>query len=540
MDNPCLAPSPLPPSVNLPRLCVSALSGGGGKTLLSLGLARALTGMGLAVKPFKKGPDYIDAAWLSLAAQCPATNLDPYFLPPPRLRALFAQALRTAAAARAAQHRGADGAALPLGLVEGNRGLFDGLDAAGSCSTAELARILACPILISLDCTKMTRTAAALVQGMLHFEPGLSFCGVVLNQLGSSRHESAVRRALEQYTDLPVLGALPRLPENPLPERHMGIACRGETLAEDAGRILDSLADLARAHLDLAAVLAAARAAPPLTAEGPFWPAQEAEAAACLHVARPQSEGSALTGATATAAQTSRPAAAAAASGPRIGYVRDAALWFYYQENLEALCRAGAELICLSLLDPGAPWPELDGLYLGGGFPEDSAPELSRSPHLAALRGLANAGAPVYAECGGFMLLARGLERGGRFWPMSGVFPVTACFCPKPQGLGYVRGRVAQKTPYFPQGLEVRGHEFHYSRCQWGGEAPLCALDLERGTGMGRIDGQFRDALVYKRVWAGYTHIFAPALPCWAPNFVEAARRFGRERAAAQEESRGE
>ncbi|WP_165064705.1 cobyrinate a,c-diamide synthase [Desulfovibrio sp. ZJ200] len=538
MDNPCCAPSPLPASVNVPRLCVSALSGGGGKTLLSLGLARALAGMGVAVKPFKKGPDYIDAAWLSLAAQCPATNLDPYFLPPPRLRALFAHAVSAVAPARAARQTGADGAALPLALVEGNRGLFDGLDAAGSCSTAELARILACPILLSLDCTKMTRTAAALVQGMLHFEPGLSFCGVVLNQLGSSRHESAVRRALEQYTDLPVLGAVPRLPENPLPERHMGIACRGETLAEDAGRILDSLADLARAHVDLAAVLAAARAAPPLPVEGPFWPGQEAGAVASLQVARPHNESSALTSAAATAAQTSRHAVAAATAGPRIGYVRDAALWFYYQENLEALSRAGAELLCLSLLDHGAPWPELDGLYLGGGFPEDSAPELSRSRHLTALRGLANAGAPVYAECGGFMLLAQGIEREGRLWPMSGVFPVTACFCPKPQGLGYVRGRVARENPYFPQGLEVRGHEFHYSRCHWSGEAPLCALDLERGKGMGQMAGRCRDALIHKRVWAGYTHIFAPATPCWAHNFVLAARRFREEQAAARGGSR--
>lgn len=526
MDTPCLAASPLPVPATLPRLCVSALSGGGGKTLLSLGLARAFTGMGAAVKPFKKGPDYIDAAWLSLAAGCPATNLDPYFLPPPRLRALFAHAMSTAAAAQPGRQGRAGGFAAALGLVEGNRGLFDGLDVAGSCSTAELARILACPILISLDCTKMTRTAAALVRGMLDFEPGLSFCGVVLNQVGSSRHESVLRQALEQYTDLPVLGALPRLAENPLPERHMGIACRGEALAEDAGRVLDSLADLARAHLDLAAVLAAARAAPPLTVEGPFWPAQEARAA--TEVTSPQSG-------------SSEPARAAAAgkSGPRIGYVRDAALWFYYQENLEALSRAGAELIRLSLLDDeGAPWPELDGLYLGGGFPEDSAPELSRSPHLAVLSGLAKAGAPVYAECGGFMLLARGIEREGKFWPMCGVFPVTACFCPKPQGLGYVRGSVARENPYFPRGLELRGHEFHYSRCRWSGEAPLCALDLERGKGMGHIAGRFRDGLTYKRVWAGYTHIFAPAMPCWATNFVGAARRFREERAAAGEVSR--
>lgn len=188
----------------------------------------------------------------------------------------------------------------------------------------------------------MTRTAAALVQGLLNFEPGLSFCGVVLNKLGSSRHEGVVRRALEEYTDLPVLGALPRLSENPLPERHMGIACRGEALAEDAERILDHLGELARRHVDLAAVLAAAGAAPPLSLEEAFRPAEAARAEAFAGVVRPAAAGTELAVGTATAAPELRRAAAAAGqSGPRIGYVRDATLWFYYQENLEALSRAG-------------------------------------------------------------------------------------------------------------------------------------------------------------------------------------------------------
>lgn len=519
-------------AVSLPRLCVTSLSGGGGKTLLSLGLARALADMGLTVKPFKKGPDYIDAAWLALAAGRPATNLDPFFLPPARLRALFAHAMA--------------GTGAGLGLLEGNRGLFDGLDVAGSCSTAELARVLSCPVLLSVDCTKMTRTAAALVQGLVNFEPGLVFGGVVLNQVGSVRHESLLRRALEEYTDLPVLGALPRLQSNPLPERHMGIASHGDGLAADAQAVLDRLALLAREHVDLEAVLAVARTALLLHVEGPFWPeaAGEAEAEEAVTLVEPAKSAQPIQAHGLSALSRSDRAAAR----PRIGYVRDAALWFYYEENLEALVRAGAELVRLSLLD-SVTWPELDGLYLGGGFPEDVAPELSGSPHLSLLARRAGEGMPMYAECGGFMLLSRGIERQGRLWPMCGVFPVTARFCRKPQGLGYVRGTVVRENPYFPQGLELRGHEFHYSRCQWPKGAPASTADtaadseaawvpehvlaLERGQGM----GNGCDALIRGRIWASYTHIFAPATPCWARNFVAVSRLFQRERTAAPEVS---
>lgn len=235
----------------------------------------------------------------------------------------------------------------------------------------------------------MTRTAAALVQGLLNFEPGLSFCGVVLNKLGSSRHEGVVRRALEEYTDLPVLGALPRLSENPLPERHMGIACRGEALAEDAERILDHLGELARRHVDLAAVLAAAGAAPPLSLEEAFRPAEAARAEAFAESSdlRPQAlnwrsaRQQPRRNCVAPPRQPDNPDRASAMCATRRS-------GFIIRKIWRPFPGAGAELIRLSLLDKaGGPWPELDGLYLGGGFPEDSAPELSRSPHLAELAG---------------------------------------------------------------------------------------------------------------------------------------------------------
>ena len=186
--------------LRMPRLCVSALSGGGGKTLLSLGLTHALAARGHAVKAFKKGPDYIDAAWLAMASGRPATNLDPYMLGADQLKALFVHAMYKTQAQT--------GCPEVLGVIEGNRGLFDGMDVAGSCSTAELARMLACPIILSINCTKMTRTTAALVHGMTTFEPGLQFAGVVLNQVGTARHEDLLRKVIEEYTDVRVLGGI--------------------------------------------------------------------------------------------------------------------------------------------------------------------------------------------------------------------------------------------------------------------------------------------------------------------------------------------
>lgn len=458
--------------MRIPRLLVSALRGGAGKTLLSLGLARALTRQGYKVKPCKKGPDYIDAAWLARAAHCACTNLDPFFLNAEELRALLAHVWQPHHA---------------LALIEGNRGLFDGRDVHGSCSSAELARILDAPVLLSLDITKMTRTSAAVVAGLASFEPDVRLAGVVLNQAASSRHETIVRRSLETYTDIPVLGALPRLTGNPLPERHMGLVDVGEHPATEA--LLDRLADTVTAHTDLPRIRAVADAAPALNTPPAFWPA---------------------------------PCEASSVPPVRIGYVRDAALWFYYAENFEALRRAGAELVELSLLDP-RPWPEdLAGLYLGGGFPEEWVEQLSGSPHLAHIRALSEAGLPIYAECGGFMLLSTAIVREQRVWPMSGVFPVRAHFYPRPQGLGYVEARVTRPTPFHPQGSLLRGHEFHYSRCEADENIDaLCSLRLESGVGM----GQGQDGLLLRNTFAAYTHLYAPSTPHWAPHFVALARR---------------
>ncbi|MGE4506517.1 MAG: cobyrinate a,c-diamide synthase [Desulfovibrionaceae bacterium] len=463
-----------------PRMLLAGLCGGAGKTIVSLALVRALAEAGHRVKPFKKGPDYIDANWLSLAARAPATNLDPCFLGRERLRALYAE--KTAC--------GPGGKPFDLAIIEGNRGLFDGKDVHGSCSTAELARQLEAPVVLIIDCTKMTRTVAAVVAGCAAFEQGVNLAGVVLNRTAGKRHRAILRSAIETYTDAKVLGVLPKIARNPVPERHMGLVSDQEY--DQQADALEELGRIGREHLDLEGLLATARSAPELgVAELDLWPPDQL-------LGKNQDDQ----------------------DRPVIGYVHDAALWFYYPENLEALERAGARLVRLSLLD-SAPWPEIHGLYLGGGFPETLAARLEANKGIREhVRSLAASGLPIYAECGGFMYLCRELEYEGRKHAMAGVFDLATGFCPRPQGLGYTEASVVRANPFYPVGARILGHEFHYSHCVAPGSAQvdLC-LQMERGAGM--LQGM--DGVVQGSVMASYNHIFALAVPEWAPGFVRSA-----------------
>lgn len=475
---------------NRPRLVLAGLSGGAGKTIVTLGVCRALARQGLTVHPFKKGPDYIDASWLGLAAGREASNLDPFLMPPGQVRGLFHE-----------KSAGGD-----ISVIEGNRGLFDGKDLAGSCSTAELARRLDAPVVLVLDATKMTRTAAAIVAGCAAFEPGLHLAGVVCNRTAGERHRAILRQTIEHYTDVPVLGMLPKMPENPIPERHMGLLSNREYDGHAA--ILDTVADFVAEGVDLDRLAALARSAPdmapPVGDERPCWPVPDA--------------------------------GRKGGRRPRIGVVRDAALWFYYPENLEALTRAGAELVTVSLFD-AAPWPVLDGLYLGGGFPETLAAALADNAAVRErVRGFSTAGMPIYAECGGFMYLCRELRVGDAVYPMAGVFPLATTLCPRPQGLGYCRAVVRRENPFHPVGFELPGHEFHYSRCLASLDdvpAPdpgAFCLDMQRGSGMLHgLDGILHDA-----TFAAYTHIHALGAPHFATNFVAAAAAFAGHRTSRQ------
>ncbi|OEU69483.1 MAG: cobyrinic acid a,c-diamide synthase [Desulfovibrio sp. S3730MH75] len=462
--------------MNFPRLVLAGLNGGTGKTIVTLGLCRAFKNLGKTVKPFKKGPDYIDAKWLGLASGHFTTNLDPFLMSVDKLKGLFLE----------------KGQGFDISIVEGNRGLFDGKDVAGTCSTAELARIINAPVVLAIDCTKMTRTVAAIVAGCKAFEDGFNLAGVILNRTAGERHRNILQKSIETYTDVPVLGMLPKLSENPIPERHMGLVSNTEYGPQDES--LNILGKMAQECIDLDKIFDIASGSGDIPQnDEPLWSGIEL----------------------------------VSDKKPVIGVVRDEALWFYYEENLEALTKAGAQIEEVSLISSD-PWPEIDGLYLGGGFPETLAAELSankgRRDHV---RKLADGGLPIYAECGGFMYLGDDVEYEGCKYPMAGVLPLSTCLCPKPQGLGYTSGKIVKENIFFPVGTEIVGHEFHYSLCLSStGSNPEYALDLSRGKGM--ADGF--DGMIKDNVYAGYNHIHALGASCWAGNFVKAAGKFQKER----------
>ncbi len=454
----------------LPRIVVAGLAGDTGKSLVTVGLARAFTRRGRRVAAFKNGPDFIDAAWLGAAARVPGRNLDTYLMPAATLISSVRRAARSA----------------DLAVVEGKRGLFDGADLAGSHSTAELAKLLGAPVVLVVNAAKVTRTVAALVVGCKAFDPALTLAGVVLNRVRAGRQEGLIRRALAAHAGVPVLGAIPPLEGQPLPSRHLGLVCAAEHPAREAA--LEALADAAEQYVDLEAVEGVA------------------------------SEAAAMPGALAP-----EPPRAEAAR-VRIGVLRDAAFSFYYPENLEALEAAGAELVPISPL-ADRELPSIDALYAGGGFPEEHAEALAgNEPMRRALAAAVEGGLPTWAECGGLMYLSRALRRGGREYPMVGALPVVVEHTPRPQGHGYTAATVDRSNPFFPVGTRLLGHEFHYSRVA-GSFAGGTALAVERGAGLGRG----RDGLTVGNVVATYMHLHALGTAGWACGLVQAAlaRRSG-------------
>ncbi len=463
-------------SRSCPRLLLTALRGGAGKTTLTLGLLAAWQAQGKNVVPFKKGPDYIDPAWHSLAAGSPSHNLDPFLMEGEQIVALVSRHAQAADAL----------------LIEGNRGLFDGLDAQGTYSTAELAKLLTVPVVLVVDCTMTTRTAAALVLGCQHFDPQVNLAGVILNQVARPRHEDILRKSIEHYCQVPVLGAVPRLKCAVFPERHMGLVPPPEHRA--AVRAVAAAQELAERYLDLPGLWQAASCAPPLPqASRPLYPETEVQPRV------------------------------------RVGILRDAAFQFYYPENLEALEQAGARLQFLNALADQELPPDLDALYIGGGFPETSAAALARNDAFrVSLLKAAENGLPIYAECGGLMYLGQAIQTlQGESHPMVGLLPYEFVMGKSPQGHGYTVLEVDQDNPYFPRGTRLRGHEFHYSRLQPepGPDANL-VFHMTRGAG---ICGH-RDGFVYKNVLATYTHLHALGAPDWAPALVRQAREHQRRR----------
>jgi len=468
------------------RLFISAAHKSSGKTTLCIGLAAALRARGEIVQPFKKGPDYIDPLWLGLAAGRPCYNLDPYLSGADELRAEFAQRMQGAT----------------LGLVEGNKGLYDGLALDGSNSNAALAAMLGAPVVLVIDARGMTRGIAPLILGFQAFDPSIRIAGVILNQLGGARHEAKLRAVIAHYTGVPVLGAVQTNEQLTIVERHLGLVPSNE--AQAARARVEEIAARIAAQVDLEALLGVARSAPVLAAGRPRESGDPVN---------PLTNGARL----------------------RVGIARDAAFGFYYPGDLEALRAAGAELVFFDALRDRR-LPDVDALFIGGGFPETHMDALAANRALLSdLRHAIEAGVPAYAECGGLMVLARSIEWNGRRAEMAGVIPADIVMHARPVGRGYVQLRETGRGPWpaRPAGAPalIRAHEFHYSSVENLAPGLAFAYEVDRGYG---IDGR-RDGIVYKNLVASYAHLRDVAEHRWARRFVDFARRCAAKRTATAE-----
>jgi cobyrinic acid a,c-diamide synthase len=447
---------------------VAGLAGDTGKSLVALGLLGAYRAKELRAAPFKKGPDFIDAAWLGVAAGMPGRNLDTFMMPQAAILASLAACADKA----------------DIAIIEGNRGLFDGLDALGSHSTAQLAKLTNTPVILVLDVTKMTRTTAALVVGCQAMDPELSIAGIILNRVGTSRQEKVIREAIANHSSIPVLGAIPKLKNQRLPSRHLGLVTAVER--ESSLQVVEVLAEEVGRHVDLDGLM------------------EKAQSAAPLEIVQLQ------------ATQDSK---TAKAEKIRIGVLQDKAFSFYYPENLTALEDEGAELVPMSPLEDDS-LPKVDALYAGGGFPEVYAEELSANQEFRKqLAQEIDQGLPVWAECGGLMYLSQTLVKDGVGHPMVGAVNLEIEQTAKPQGHGYVVASTDTANPFLDEGIEIRGHEFHYSYVKNDISDLDTIFKIKRGVGLGNR----RDGISQSNVVACYTHLHALGEPTWAPGLVGAA-----------------
>jgi cobyrinic acid a,c-diamide synthase len=451
-------------------LLISSPQGHSGKTIATVGLCKLLTQRGLLIQPFKKGPDYIDPSWLTIAAGRSCRNLDLFLVPKEKLIQTFKQACEKA----------------DLAIVEGAMGLYDGLDTQGT--TAEIARLLNIPVVLLVNTSRMTSSIAAMVMGYQHFQPETNIAGVLLNYVSGTRHENKLRIAVEKYCKIPVVGSIPRDTNLLIAERHLGLIPSREF--KEAEQSVKRLGEKLESYLDVEQILSISKRFK-MPSPSPV---------------------------------TVKEKGCKKGRQVKIGVIFDQVFNFYYPENLEGLRQWGADLVFINSLQDRLP--QVDGLYVGGGFPEFFLEKLEKNKELRQdLWKAIDQGLPVYAECAGLMYLSQKIHWQGRSYEMVGAIPAEVQVSEKPEGHGYVIAEVMNENPLFPIGLTIRGHEFHHSKVSIKKEVKF-AYQIRRGHG---IDGQ-RDGVLYKNIFAAYTHLHALGTPSWAESFVSLAAKEGKFR----------
>jgi cobyrinic acid a,c-diamide synthase len=492
------------------RMLISAAHKSSGKTMVSIGLCAALAARGHVVQPFKKGPDYIDPMWLSQAAGHACFNLDLYLMEQDDVVATFARHSRE------------------VNIVEGNKGLYDGLALDGSNSNAALAKLLDLPVILVIDARGMTRGIAPLILGYQAFDKDIHIAGVILNNLGGRRHESKLRQVIEHYTDVPVVGAIQHDERLSIVERHLGLMPSNESHV--ATSKIRQIGEAIAEQVDLDKLLALSQKEPlaiPQSTPLPAVPSPQSSPASGRggnreeQLSIPSGEGAIVNNIIQFPAVVSP---LPCGEKVKIAIARDRSFGFYYADDLEALEAAGAELVSFDALRD-AHLPEVDALYIGGGFPETCATELEANVSLRGeIKQAIENGMPAYAECGGLMYLSRGIEYQGRSFEMVGAIPGDVKMHDKPIGRGYVHlkedGAHPWPRPDTPA-KHIKAHEFHYSSLENLPPDSRFAYHVERGYG---IDGE-RDGLILHNLLASYTHLRTIGSCYWATRFVAFVRR---------------
>ncbi len=452
--------------MSLPHILIAASRKSSGKTSISIGLTRALARQGLKVQTFKKGPDYIDPAWLQQASGNPCYNLDFNTMSDDEIHSCFSS-----------RASGAD-----FSLIETNKGLFDGVDLLGSDANAQLAKMLKSPIVLVIDTVGMTRGIAPLLHGYVNFDPDIKIAGVILNQTGGPRHEEKLRAAVEHYTDLKVLGAIGRNDDLEMGERHLGLITPDDY--KTCLPLIDRLADAIADGVDLAAIMEVARGS-------------KYEPIADVPLIREKPKD------------------------VRIGVVRDAAFGFYYPDDLEALAKAGAELVLFNCITD-RHMPQIDGLFIGGGFPETHMRELADNETMKQeIRQAISNGLPTYAECGGMMYLCEKIIWKDEEAEMVGIIPGEAVMQTRPQGRGYASLLPLKDYPWPDRPDNAQPvHEFHYAGLRNLPNDMKYAYQVKRGYG---IDGE-HDGIIINNMLAGFCHFRHSNANQWAERFVEFVR----------------
>ena len=455
--------------MKIPRLLIAGTHSGVGKTTVTVGLLRLLRRAGRTVQPFKVGPDYIDPGYLSRAAGRPCRNLDGWLVPKGKIPVLFQRGCR-----------GADAA-----LIEGVMGLYDGIGPIGEeGSSAQMAKLLDCPVLLVIDAGAMSRSAAALVRGYAGFDRRVKITGCFVNRVAGRAHFELVKEGIERLTGFPVIGYLPRDGRLSIPERHLGLIPTQED--SSLGRIGERLDRRMREGLDLPALRRIMEAAGPiLSLRAPKGPS---------------SDGSRVP----------------------IAVAMDEAFHFYYRENLELLEEFGSEIVPFSPLRASRLPKRARALYLGGGFPEVFAAELARNRRMhQEIRCAVASGMPTYAECGGLMILCRSIaDTGGKRHPMVGLIPADVRMTDRLQNFGYQEVKARGANLLARAGEKARGHEFHHSILNGPPAAQQAAYQVRtRQGGETRLEGYAKGSLL-----ASYVHLHFWSQPRWAQQFVERAR----------------